>query len=277
MADKRWVSTDGDLNAAGSYSPNGVPTVNDSLYFDGTSQVDIITNLSALSAFNMTRIWFQSLYQGDGGAHGNALACKVKHLIHNGSGRLFHAYANHTQPTYVLVDSPNLIDAYTLVSGGTTQLSIYCLGGHVNLLNNTGPMNTMLVAPRRFPSDVTVEIGSGVGNVTWYRQTGGYVTTKSDLGTSSGGAIVEGGTLVYDAEGTDAWSELDITGGTVVYNGTGTLAQCVINNGTLDMTQDSRAKTITALIIMPGGIFLTHDNITITSKMDLRDSYPILP
>jgi hypothetical protein len=88
--------------------------------------------------------------------------------------------------------------------------------------------------------------------------------------------VLDGGLLVYDYTGTSGWNNVEVAGGRFEYNGTGTMTFCIVNSGVLDMTKDSRAKTITTLIIMPGSTFLTHDNITVTTLIDLRGTYPIL-
>ena len=122
-----------------------------------------------------------------------------------------------------------------------------------------------------------MNIGAGFGPVSNYRQSSGTVTTKSDLGTSTGSCVIDGGTLIYDMTSADNWAKMDITGGYVQYNGTGTLSACVVSNGVLDMTYDSRAKTITNLVLLPGATFLTHFNITVNTLIDLRGESPILP
>ncbi|MFH1108732.1 MAG: hypothetical protein V1790_06010 [Planctomycetota bacterium] len=280
MADKRWVSTDGNLSTAASYSPSGVPTVGDSLFFDGSSQMDVVSGLTAFSAFDMTQIWTQSPYRGDIGADGNPLTAQVRWLIHQGSGSLFHAYKSHTSQAYVVIDSPNLQDAYTLVStngAAGVNMTLACLNGGIRILDNaTSAIGTLLVGGKFTSRLPIVNIGLTSGVVT-YRQTGGTVTTKTPLGISTSHAIIDGGTLVYDAGATDDWAWMEIAGGYVQYNSAATLTRCTVSSGTLDMMGDSRAKTITTLTLLPGSRFLTHKNVTVGTLIDLRESFPILP
>jgi hypothetical protein len=278
-ADKRWVSVDGDLSAATSWSPIGVPGLNDSLFFDGDSDMDVVSHLAAFSGVDKNLIWMTGNYYGSVGADGNPLTVPVAHLIYSGLGSLYHAFQTHsTQTTYVVIDSTNLQDAYTFASGGSaTSLNLFLINGHVNILSGAGPFAGISVGSRSFTNQPEVTIGNSVGNVTNYFQRSGVVTTNSALGTSSGSCIVDGGSLIYTAAGTSDWNRLVITGGNVKYNGTGTLAECVVSNGTLDMTHDSRAKTITTLTLLPGAVFSTHFNITVTNLIDLRTANPILP
>jgi hypothetical protein len=291
MTDKRWVSTTGDLNAAASYSPSGVPVDLDSLHLDGSSNIDVLSNLTALSAggMSLTRVWLQSPYQGDFGADGNVFYASVKHLIHNGTGSLYHHALSPLTSSYFVIDSPNQQDAYTLVdtdgAAGVT-MTLACISGGVRIAERVGAtgivLRELLIGGRGGSSAPIVAIES-FNSIITYRQSGGYVNTRKGLGSDFGGtagrAILDGGTLVYDALGTSGWNKMEITGGRMEYNGTGTMASCIVSSGTLDMTKNSRAKVITSLILLPGATFLTHKNITFGSPglIDLRDSYPILP
>lgn len=276
MPDSTWVSTTGDLNAAASYTPSGVPIAAGTLYFNDSSQMDVISNLTALASVDITRIWFQESYYGNVGADGNPLTVGILRFIHNGAGRVYHAHSAFGSVTsYVVVNSPNQQDAYTLTStdgaGGVTY-TLAVLSGGVNILSNsTSVIGKLIVGGGRVPGSPHVTIGD-VNSIPLYRQIGGTVTTKK----MPADAIVDGGTLIYDVAGTAGASSLELTGGRVEYSGTGTITRCIVANGTLDMTKDSRAKTITLLILLPGASFLTHDNITVTKVIDLRPKYPIL-
>jgi hypothetical protein len=284
MADKRWVSTTGDLNAAASYSPSGVPGAGDSLYFDGTSNMDVLSNLNALQSFAITRIWIQKAYQGNIGAVGNPMIVGPSHLVHNGSGSVYHE--SNGSSSYIVIDSPNLQDAYTLTStGGSAGLTNVwaVVNGSMDVLDNTAntTLGALIVGPGRV-APPTVTIGRIAASFR-LRQSGGYVVTKTPLGNNSATdrSVLDGGTLVYDVAGTAKWTQLEIAGGRMEFNG-GVIGgvcidECVISSGVLDMTKDSRAKTITKLTILPGGEFLTHRNITVTTLIDLRGDYPILP
>jgi len=145
-ADKRWVSGDGDLSAAASWSPIGVPGLNDSLFFDGSSQMDVVSHLGAFSGVDKKLIWLTSAYDGYVGANGNPLTVPVAHLIYNGSGSLYHAFQSHsTQTTYIVIDSPNLQDAYTLASGGDANCILAILGGRCVMLGGAGPLSSIFV------------------------------------------------------------------------------------------------------------------------------------
>jgi hypothetical protein len=283
MADKRWVSTDGNLATAASYAPSGVPFANDSLYFDGSSNIDVSSGLTTtFFSTQLTRTWVQAPYQGDIGAEGNAFTLPCTQLIHNGSGSLYHDALTTTPHYSVVIDSPNQQDAYTLVgtdgAGGVT-LDVACISGGVRILGSTTVLRRLLVGNGRNSSLPIVTIEAISACLTMY-QSGGYVTTKKGLGLDFGGntgrAIIDGGTLIYDALGTSGWNVVEIAGGRMEYNGTGTMTSCIVSSGTLDMTKDSRAKTIATLILMPGANFHTHKNITVSSFTDLRGPYPIL-
>ncbi len=276
MADSRWISSTGDLSAAASYSPSGVPAANGSIYFDGSSEQDVVSGLTVFSAQNIARIWTQSPYYGDLGANGNPMTVQGRWIIHQGSGTFYYAHRLNSQgQTHIVVDSPNLQDAFVLTGLTSTTCFLECVQGATRVVDNAGTLAALLVGSRA-GANLFVTIGSGV-TVSSFQLASGIVTTKSALGVASGYAIVGGGTLIYDASGTDSWNNLNVAGGRVVYNGTGTLTSCTVDNGTLDMTQDSRAKTIGALILLPGATFLTHSNITVAVTVDLRGGFPLLP
>lgn len=295
MADKRWVSTSGDMNSAASYSASGVPGNGDALYFDGSSQMDAFTNMNALSALGavQTRIWLQAPYQGDIGAEGNPLIADANHFIHQGSGSVYHSIVGGNSP-YIVIDSPNLQDAYTIfdtagAAGATATFAIINGSFRVpDVASTTGiVLGTLLIGPGR-TSPPIVDIGFGAfggsnaGSIK-YRQSGGYVTTKIPFGANSSTdrAVIDGGILIYDKSATGVWRRVEITGGRMEFNGgvVGGISMddCTVSSGILDMTKDSRAKTITKLTLLPGAVFLTHRNITVTTLIDLRDTYPILP
>lgn len=275
MTDYRWVSTDGNLNAAASFSPAVVPGATDSVYFDGTSDFDVLTNLNVWTGLDLTRLWVQEGYDGDIGADGNPLVAGIHHIIHQGTGRFFLSPEQHGSVVYVVIDSPNQVDAFKLVTQAPTGFGLYCINGGVDISNSVTGIGTLFIAGRDSMNFPRVGIGSGV-TVGNYIQRSGVVTTKSVLGTSN--CILDGGLLIADALGTSNWTNIiNITGGTFQYNGSGNITQVMLANGTLDMSQDSRAKTITILVLLPGAEFITHNNITVTLTIDLRGSVPVLP
>jgi hypothetical protein len=251
--------------------------VSDSWYFATPGLPNISSGLAAFIAVDVDKLWVQSPFESDIGAEGNPLNAPVRSFIHQGSGSVYYTYQTPLGLyNYFLIDSPNQQDAFTFAANGNTKCSIFVRRGAANLLGGAGPLERLFVGGS-FGVGPYVTIGANFGGVTYYYQSGGTVTTKSDLGISTGDCIVDGGTLVYDATSTDAWNRIVLTGGLMQYNGTGTLTEGLVLSGTLDMTQDSRAKTITTLIIGPGGNFHTHDDITVTNLIDLRLPVPVFP
>jgi hypothetical protein len=274
MAIKTWVSTDGNLNAAASWYPSGVPTGDDSIYFNDSSQVDVVSGLTALTAIDITRIWIQPTYGGNIGAHGNPLAVQAARVIHQGSGSFYYSHKTHSgYAGQIYVDSPNLQDAFHLAATQNTAAWLYLRSGGANIANNT-TIGAIFVIPGGI-NQVFLTIGSGCIYIAEYHQTGGTVTTKSELGHTSG-AIIDGGLLVVDKSTTPTWDYLTLTGGTVQYNGSGNIIYATLMGGTLDMAQDNRAKNISVLRAYPGANFLTHDDITVLIPIDLRPDVPIL-
>lgn len=285
MADKVWVSTNGNVNDAASWSPSGVPAANDSIYFDESSQQDAVSGLTALSGFDLTRVWIKEGYEGNIGADGNPFTVKPGRLIHEGSGSLYLSQADHASISpNVVVDSPNLIDAFTLTAAGS-DLRLHVLSGAAKILDNVGAFTVLTVSQKRIST--SLEIGSGTGEISYYYQNGGTVTTKRGLGPASGTVdgtcVMDGGRLVIadDFNLSSTWFLLNLAGGVVEHNAivsSGAMPQNIfVSSGLLDMTKDYRAKTISLLVLMPASQFATHPNITTDVLVDLRTTPPILP
>lgn len=275
MADSIWISTDGNLNAAGSWSPSGVPGAAGNIAFNSSSHVDVLSGLTALSLVDLERVWTAPDYEGNIGAPGNPLETAIKRFIIQGAGSVWYNQQSHATGGYTVVDSPNQQDAFVLTSTSQPTGNFYFLNGGVAILDGAGATGSMFVASRNLYQLPNVSIGTGV-TVINYSQRTGVVTTKSVLGSSR--CVIDGGLLIYDSSATAAWTTtIHVAGGTLEYNSTGTPDHIAVLSGTLDMTKDSRAKTINALTLMPGSNFMTHNNITVTNLFDLRGTVPVLP
>ena len=276
--DQRWVSTTGNLGAAASWYPSEVPEALDRLFFDGASQVSANVNMSAFSAFELAKIWISSPYYGDIGANGNPLACKVRWLIHEGQGALYHAYADcATESTSCVINSPNKHNAYTLTSTNTgSSLSLYLLNGQTTIAPAVTNIYRMMVGSTNVGSYPIVDIRPTTSVIQTYYQSSGYVRAVGGAGATT---IIDGGVFIYDATGAANWgTTVFINGGVFKYNGTGIVPMIyVTSGGTLDMTGDTRAKALSYLTLMPGSTFLTHENVTVAHPTDLRGPSPILP
>lgn len=109
------------------------------------------------------------------------------------------------------------------------------------------------------------EVTAGAGTtLTTIVQSGGTLTTNSAFTT----ATVSGGTLHHDA-GTA--TTLYVSDGACVYRSEGTLTTCEVRNGgTLDLSRDLRARTITNLTVYSGGTYRDPaDTATVTNGIDL--------
>ena len=279
MADFTWISTDGNLTAAGSWSPSGPPAGADRISFDSSSNVDVLTNLSGITA-NLDRIWLQDTYEGNLGASNAPVVIKGRRIIHQGQGSFWHKFTEHaTLGSQIVIDSSNQQDAYTLADGGVTSFTfnLYCVNGGTRILAAADNITAIFVGSRNSVTLPNVTIEAGSGTVSAFRQSSGVVRTSKDLGLSGYGAAVDGGILIVESACADNWASIEVNGGIVQFNGTGTVSELYVWSGTLDMTGDQRAKTLPLLVLGPNASFLTHDNIVVTSMIDLRGKVPVLP
>ncbi|MDO8630465.1 MAG: hypothetical protein Q7R41_08220 [Phycisphaerales bacterium] len=238
-----------------------------------------MSNLSAFSGSDKTEIRIERAYDGNIGDDGSPLLVGVKYLAHYGTGTLVASLEDHASWSTVVIESPNQQDAFVLTGSAAALLDLHFIDGGVSLQGATTVIDNMNVGGRGMLYNPQVTIASSVGDVSRYYQDSGIVTTERPLGVTGGACLLNGGLLIYDMSATTSWPRITIAGGTYRHNANATLSRAVVcAGGVLDMTGDSRAKTISGLTLKPGATFLTHRNITVSSLTDLREAgNPILP
>lgn len=268
MAVYTWVSTTGDVNAAGSFSPaGGPPTSGDSLQMTEASQQDVLNVPTGLAISDWIAYGEYDGDIGDSGAPAFQLAAR---LIFKGSGA---AWARGADPgaynLYLCSFRGGTVNWGNSLATSTQRL--FVTAGTLNVTGSDGNANTdIFVVPAANASAYLSVLPVASAAVPRYYQTGGDVVTPNPLGSTE--CVISGGTLEYSRDGTATWAKLTMTGGYVFYNGSGALTTAIILGGTLDMTQDRRAKTITTLVLGPNATYLDHSGITVTTQVDLRDT-----
>lgn len=124
--------------------------------------------------------------------------------------------------------------------------------------NETATIATLLVSfDQNQGSDCDIELGSGL-TLTTLTQSGGKVLQRCASTTTS---VSKGAT--WTSEGTGAITTLNLYGNGFG-NSSGTITTCNLW-GTLDLSGDRTARTITTLNRKPGSVLIRHSGITITT------------
>lgn len=271
VADKIWISTTGDMNAVGSYSPAGVPGNGDSLSFPGSafggSDHSATVNTDALAGVTLAQVLSYPTYPGDIGtvaAPAEVGDVSTTSLVHQGSGTWYIGRA----VSWACIDSPNaVLAAEFAVTNSITDVR----GGHV--VFRAGASVSRLGVMETGPSVTSVELKGTTTTFANVQMSGGFARCERDqVGAST--LVLNGGTWVQGQTSTEPFTNAQVAGGTFIYNGTGTLSKCIVLNGAVDFSQDTRAKTVAILKIHPTGDFVTNNNLTIISYWDLRQAIP---
>lgn len=263
---KVWLGNDvgneGDWSVAANWDPAGVPTDDDYVAMNPTSNVSVISGLNQ-DGITLSQLHVHELYTGDIGTSGSPLIIETilkGKVIKQGPGKFYiQGGINTIGIDYLYIDTPEQT-AVIEISGGINVASI--LKGRVVALSGMSSAVVWLSYRSNPTSDVhfTSESTSsftevnmnggtfmwnGSGSVTHMRVASGRVLQDADAGTLN---------------------NLQQTGGYVRYDGIGAITTAAILGGTFDLSQDARAKTIGLLAVFPGARFLPNANLTITNN-----------
>ena len=279
MANKLWVGTNsgnlGDYSVAANWSPSGVPTATDDVYFKDSSQ-DVLLGLDqsavALTSFNVDKSYTGLM--GTSAAYLEIAATTVNIGRHDGPGGpngsgLIKLDLGTTTPAAVTVydlgTPSNSINPALLLLANNASTTIIVRKGKVGIALGVGETTTIASLKVNYVSsilnDAEIDIGSGV-TLTTFAMIGGKVVALCG-GTSF---TVENGQLT--TEGSGAITTLNAPGGQVVCNSTGTITAINIDGGEADFTKSQAARTVTTAKIGPKGkIKYDPANVTMTNKI----------
>ena len=143
MANKTWVGTTGAWDTAGNWSPSGVPTSSDDVFFTSGSQS--VTSGLSQGAVTLASLRIGPGYTGDIAASGGYLAINSTLVEMSGAGSVF---LNGTLTT-VRVTGAQQSDAVNL-NGTITNLHIIGTGvlGGIAVANSATCTNTVIQSAR---------------------------------------------------------------------------------------------------------------------------------
>jgi len=241
MADKLWIGTDGDWEAAGNWSPANQPVNADDVFIlDGDDDIDGLDK----SAIDLASMSVGHGFTGSIGTSGTPLQINATTLIYNGRGA--SAYLSGTYTSAIAGGGMGGDDALHI---GGAITSMYVVSGWMGTITfekvDAGDGATMLTlyicdAPRCTfvaASDVT-------GPATSAKIDSGNVTLAATCATveARGGQLTCTGTASY---GTTA---MNISSGARIrYNSSGAIGVLNLYDATLDFSDNETVGvTITA-------------------------------
>ena len=257
-----WVGTDsgneGDFGTANNWSPSGNPAAGDTVRFLTGRQS--VTSGKDQGTKDFAAIIVGPGYSGDIGSSAGALLCGAALLSYNGRGNAWFDCST---------DSDNFDEVYVL--GGGAAKRVYFTGNiaavHVAFGSVTFESGTI--------TELFIEtMGSEMSqpdvylvdaDVTTFRAHSGTIR-QNGTGTITTGYFLGGNTTLEEG----AITNLECWGGVVTKNSPTTCASCKVFAGTVDASQDDRAKTFTNAEVHWGAtfnIFNSPDNITMTNPI----------
>lgn len=274
MATTIWKSIDGDMSAAASWT-NGVPGAGDTAIANGRlSQVSMTNGLVFGSSWTLITT---PEYEGDVGLPGSPLVRALFTGRDNirGSGRV---YVGTNAITQSVVDSVNLIDAFTSATGTIGRL--YVKSGHVTVGSKASAGGTSwLVLDGRLARVIVEEAASGSDMYNTVRVNAGKLENARDFEAATDVMIVNGG-LVRQTGLIKSTMFVFINGGILEYapkdDPTAEAPYFFIEGGTLDIRASEFTIPVTQVEVGTGGDLLGNaiDRTASFYSLDLRDEYP---
>lgn len=262
MADRKWSSATGDLNATASWGGT-IPTGSESWFFPATNSQSVTSNKTALTALTPTLFYVDENYGGAIGTNGGPVECSPATLKMFGGQELHFKDGGGTTALVVIACK----SAGTIVTlDGTSMTKIIVLRGDVTIKSSAAAITDLEVGwVNNRQGDANVTIEAGAGTITNMRLSGGQVTSDGPVTN----LIVDGGTITQD---TATITTADIYSGFFNFNFAGTIATLNLRGGLTDFTRNDLAKTVTNMNRFPGSEFEFIDDLTTFTNtvLDMR-------
>ena len=273
MASRIWISRDGDMSAAGSWSGGAVPVNGDEVIFDPAfSEVAASTGLD----FATGGVTFGELFIAPGwkfpiGSYGNPLKAESDVIRHYGNCMLSYesknaGVENDTKDT--IVDTAFKGPACMFSKSGSslfTRLRVH--RGNVHFDTSTTPIKAYIGHPGRpvGPASLTLNSTGSGGGIRIILFNG---RVYANLGSATGIGVAE----IYDGVWTQEAGgavEMNVHGGRVIYDSVDASTLIIVDGGMLDTSQTSRTRTLTA-VTQFAGEFVRSPQTAVGTYKDLR-------
>lgn len=234
MATKKWISTSStDWATAGNWSPSGVPTNSDDVYFDATGTASVTTGLDQ-STITLTSLTIAANYTGQIGTSSAYLQISAT-TVNIGVPSLSSVQA--TGSTRIKLDTGTNAATVTVQSTASTSADtglepVRIIGAHASnaLYVTSGRVGLGTTSPGEAATFPVVGITSGA-------------TVTSGTGCTLATATNNGGTLTIQS----AITTLNALGGTTTTKGTGLIGTLSALGGTIYIGHRRSGTDITTL------------------------------
>ena len=267
MADKKWVGTTGDLNTAGNWSPSGVPSSGDNVYFPAGSP-SVTASLDALKTATLggalAIVEFEDGYTGTVGTSSSYMQFTCTSLKFSGTGQAWlNLEASAISPEIRKTAIPASAASRGLYLRGSALATLSVSGNASVGVAAYGAETSTITTARVVSGSASLLLGSGV-TVTTVQVTAGQAEIRCGGTTLD----VQGGNVT--TYGTGTWTTVTEDGGTLYPYGTGTITTCNLNGGTLDRLTAGQALTITTMN-HNGGVLRYDENVTTITTYNRKD------
>lgn len=263
MANKTWIggSTAGanSLNVAANWSPSGVPTGSDDLYFTHRSTSSVLNDLTTLSTVNGELHIESGYHQLIGSSTGpNYFEMKPSAVYFNGVREVFLDVKASTGVLHITNTGGGSFRAAGLNLKGSAIGRINMQNGVVAVAVNPG--ETATVAEVEMTSAGRLMLGSGV---TWTNASlyGGSVSAVA--ATTNTVVNLYGGT--FSGSESAKLKELNTHGGNAFIGGGGNIKNITMRGGSVDATVSGQNRTVTNLRVYQGTFSYDPNVLTVTN------------
>jgi hypothetical protein len=277
-----------DVSVPANWSLNAIPVNGDDVYFDqgnydalyGLNQSGVTPNsvnvlpgysgkigLPKINAVNASATYYE--YRPDYLQYGATT------VVVNGGGGRIKIDNGSTAVTWNILATGTRVETGVptlLIKGANNSNALNLSKGDMAVswfAGESSTLGTLNIGYQTNPSsDSTIYLGPDVTfNNCAVTITGGNIRINSSV-TSTGSITQLAGTTYFGTGNAAALAQLTLLGGTFVYNGTGTLGgnTKLGGTGTLDFSQDLRAKTITNPIELYGTKCSINDPNAVTNS-----------
>jgi len=266
MGTKTWIggSTAGknSLNVAANWSPSGVPSGSDDIYFTHRSTSSVLNDLATLSTVN-GELHVQSGYHAlIGSSTGpNYFEMKPSKIFFNGVRESFIDAKASTGVVHVTNTGGGSFTGAGLTVKGTALARINMQNGNVAIATNPGETST--VAEIEMTSAGLLMLGSGASwtNISIY---GGTVSAAS--GSTNAVVNLFGG--VFSATENCKLKELNTHNGVAFWGGDQNIAAITMRGGTVDATLSGQNRTVTNFRVYQGSFKYDPNVIAVTNFLE---------
>jgi len=263
MADKIWLggSTAGanSVNVAANWSPSGVPTGSDNIYFTARSTSSCLNDLTSVSTVT-GELHIEPGYTRFIGSSTGPNYFEMKPSA---------AFINSVQPCHIDVKaSTGVIHIENSGTGTFASAGVNLKGsaiGRINMTDGTvgvalNPGETSTVAEIEMLSRGKLMLGAGV---TWTNASlnGGTLTAVS--GTTNTVVNLYGGT--FSGAEDCKLKDLNSNDGTAFWSGTGNVKNVTMRGGTVNTLFSGQPRTVTNLRIYQGEFVYDPNVLTVTN------------